>query len=107
MPQIDVLDRLVVGGPPGLLRPAVDPLSDAVSCLRGGSDTATIIVGDLDTVFNAGCSFGGPSANASKLVHKLITEEADAYLGAAPGMNFENKIVLAIAIRLAARRHVR
>jgi len=74
------------------------------SLLHWKPDSATIQVADLDAIYHAVCAHGGASANGTKLVHELITEEADSCMGAGAGMNFENKIVLAIAIRLAAER---
>ena len=63
-----------------------------------------IKIKDLDTIFATVCAPGGPSQNPVNLVSDLITKEADACLTADTGVNFENKIVLAIATRLAAER---
>lgn len=46
------------------------------------------------------------SANGDKLIIDLIDEEAASCLQAPEGLNFENKIVLSMAIRLKAERHM-
>jgi energy-coupling factor transporter ATP-binding protein EcfA2 len=74
------------------------------SLLHWKPDTAAIKISDLDTIFSAVCAPGGPSKNATMLVSDLIAKQADACLTADTGVNFENKIVLAIATRLAAER---
>jgi len=74
------------------------------SMLHWKPDSAKITVGDLDNIYNAICKTKGASPDPKKLVHVLITEEADACLAVAPGLNLENKIVLAVATRLAAER---
>lgn len=74
------------------------------SMLHWMADTAKIKVADLDAVYNAVCKTGCKSGNAEKLIHDLIREEADACLTIPPGLNLENKIVLAVATRLAAER---
>ena len=70
--------------------------------LKAGSDTIT--VGDLDAIFIATCRASGSSADTAKPVLDLLTEEAKACLTGPLGLNLENKIVLAIAIRVAAER---
>ena len=67
-----------------------------------GSDAIT--VGQLDGINNSICKTDGASADPTKLVCQLVAEEAEACLGAQVGMNLENKIVLAIAIRVEAER---
>ena len=74
------------------------------SLLHLKADTQGITVSDLDEIFIDMCETGGPSPNATKAVCDLIFDEADACLTADIGVNFENKVVLAIAIRLAAER---
>jgi len=74
------------------------------SMLHWKTDTAGLKVGDLDAVYNAVCKTGCKSGNSDKLVHELIREEADICLTVASGLNLENKIVLAVATRLAAER---
>ena len=74
------------------------------SLLHLKSDTHGITVGDLDAIFNNMCETGGVSQNDTKAVWDLIFYEADACLTADIGVNFENKVVLAIATRLAAER---
>jgi len=74
------------------------------SMLHWKADSAKITVGHLDTIYNSICKTTGASANAVKLVCELIEEEAKSCLAADGGMNLENKIVLAIAIRISAEK---
>jgi len=76
------------------------------SMLHWKADSVKLTSGQLDAVFNAVCKSEGKSANPAKLIHELIAEEADACLAADPGLNLENKIVLAVATRLAAERYM-
>jgi energy-coupling factor transporter ATP-binding protein EcfA2 len=72
--------------------------------VKPGSDTIT--QGDLDAIYNQ--LFGGTAAHPdpAKTVFQSIDEAAAACIGAPEGANFENKIVLAIAVRLAAERYM-
>ncbi|MGH6818774.1 MAG: phage infection protein [Methylovirgula sp.] len=74
------------------------------SMLHIKADSSTITVGRLDDVYNSLCKTTGASPNAAMLISDLITQEAAGCLTAGAGLNLENKIVLAIAIRLAAER---
>ena len=69
---------------------------------KGGSDLVS--VGELDQIYESICNESGESENPEKRVHELLTEQAQSCLAADTGMNLENKIVLAIASRLAAER---
>jgi hypothetical protein len=80
--------------------------STLTSMLHWKADSGKLMVAHLDAVFNEVCKTKKSSDNGDKLVHVLISEEADACLGIAPGLNLENKIVLAIATRLAAERYM-
>ncbi len=72
------------------------------SMLHWKTDSATITVGQLDGVYNSICKTTGSSGNASTLVCDLIETEAKGCLTGAAGLDLENKIVLAVAIRLAS-----
>ncbi len=74
------------------------------SLLHWKSDSAGITVGDLDAIYNKTFGGTGSSQDATKPVPNLIAEEAGACIAAADGVNFENKIVLSIAIRLGAEK---
>lgn len=76
------------------------------SLLHWKADTATISQDDLDETFKA--VFGGEGAWSSpgEAVFDLVLAQANAALTADEGINFENKIVLAIAIRLVAERYM-
>jgi hypothetical protein len=74
------------------------------SILHWKSDSATITVAELDKIYFAICGMKGTSPNPTKLIYQLISEQAVVCLNAPVGANFENKIVLAIAIRLAAEQ---
>jgi hypothetical protein len=81
---------------PGFLR--------LTSLLHWKADSAQITIADLDAIYNGLFSLSIASADGATPVMSLIEHEAGECLKAADGINFENKIVLAIAIRLAAER---
>ncbi|HWL64139.1 MAG TPA: hypothetical protein VNQ32_15195 [Steroidobacteraceae bacterium] len=74
------------------------------SLLHWKADSGAITVGDLDAIYNKTFGATGASTNPAKFVADLITEQAKACVAAADGINFENKIVLSIAIRLDAEK---
>jgi ABC-type Mn2+/Zn2+ transport system ATPase subunit len=74
------------------------------SLLHWKEDSANITQRELDDVFNATFDFKQKSADGDKEVMDLLAECADECLYAGEGINFENKIVLSIAIRIAAER---
>ena len=74
------------------------------SMLHWKAESGTITVGILDSVYNEICKTNQFSNNTKILVCDLVMEEAESCLVAEAGMNLENKIVLAIAIRLRAER---
>lgn len=82
-----------------------DPRYDRLTMMlhwKVGSDL--ISVGNLDEIYESLCNESGQSVNADQKVHELMVEQADACLTADTSVNLENKIVLAIATRLAAER---
>jgi hypothetical protein len=74
------------------------------SLLHWKGDTASITEADLDSIYNSVFSPLGSPSNGVRPMVSIIHEQAAGCLSAAAGMNFENKIVLAIAIRLAAEK---
>lgn len=74
------------------------------SLLHWKSDSAGITLGDLDAIYNSVFGGAGSSVDPSKMVMDVITKEAGECLKAGEGINFENKIVLSIAIRIAAEQ---
>jgi hypothetical protein len=70
--------------------------------LHWKNDSNKITQADLDKIY--GEVFGGMEvvANGADTVLKVLNDEVKACLKADEGLNFENKIVLSIAIRLAA-----
>src|SRR5665213_2975971 len=74
------------------------------SMLHWKADSAALTVADLDAVYNRLCEPDGNSPGPGRLVYELIEQCADNCLQPAAGMHFENKIVLAIAIRMRAER---
>lgn len=74
------------------------------SLLHWKSDSAGIKQGDLDAIYNTVFGTAGGSADAAKLMVDLIKQEAGTCVSAGTGFNFENKIVLSIAIRLGAEQ---
>jgi hypothetical protein len=76
---------------------------DLTSMVHWKPQTAGLTVAVLDTIYNNELGPGGPSQNATQGIYELITSVADG-LPAPAGLNLENKIVLAIAIRMRADR---
>ena len=74
------------------------------SLLHWKADSADITQGDLDAIFNSIFSCKEKSADPGKKVMKVLEECADECLVAGEGINFENKIVLSIAIRITAEK---
>lgn len=74
------------------------------SLLHWKSDSDTITVQDLDLIYNTTFAMMNYSSDQTKLVTDLISEQAAACLTAGDGINFENKIVLSVAIRLGAEK---
>lgn len=74
------------------------------SLLHQKTDSGQITVANLDSIYNALFGTAGASPDASKGILQLIEEEADKCLSAPDGINFENKVVLAIATRLRAEK---
>lgn len=74
------------------------------SLLHWKSDSASFTLGNLDTIFNSVFGGAGSSADPDKLVMDIIKQKAEECLKAGEGVNFENKIVLSIAIRIAAEQ---
>ena len=58
----------------------------------------------MDDIYNGICNTNENSADPDKLIHDLLWEEADDCLASDPNANLENKIVLAVATRMAAER---
>lgn len=83
----------------------VDPdFVKLTSLLHWKADSQEITVSDLDGIYNGLFSATGGSADGHKPVVALIDEEAKECLNAPDGINFANKVVLAIATRLAAEK---
>jgi len=74
------------------------------SLLHWKTDSHAITVSDLDRIYNGLFSATGASADGHKPVVALIDEEANKCLTAPDGINFANKVVLAIATRLAGEQ---
>jgi hypothetical protein len=70
--------------------------------LHWKADSAGITEGDLDGVYNGVFGENGKSTDGQRPVVEVIREEANACMKAGDGVNFENKIVLSIAIRIVA-----
>lgn len=74
------------------------------SLLHWKADSQEITVSDLDGIYNGLFSATGSSPDGQKLVIELIADEAEKCLAAPDGINFANKVVLAIATRLVAEK---
>lgn len=69
---------------------------------KAGSDAIT--VAEVDDIYGRLFSPTGQSANGNDRMLDVIFAEAQTCLGAPDGINFDNKVVLAIATRLCAER---
>jgi energy-coupling factor transporter ATP-binding protein EcfA2 len=86
-------------------RGATDPdYITLTSLLHWKADSSSITIAQLDDIYNRLFAASGRSAHGSKSVMDLIAQEAGACLAAPSGINFANKVVLAIATRIAAER---
>ena len=86
-------------------RGEADPeFAKLTSLLHWKADSAGITVSDLDATYNGLFATSESSPAGHRPVVDLITEEAGNCLKAPDGINFANKVVLAIATRLAAER---
>ena len=74
------------------------------SLLHWKADTARITQDDLDRIFTSVFDTNGNSAEGKNTMIDIIHHEANECLNAEDGINFENKIVLSIAIRIAAEK---
>ena len=75
------------------------------SLLHWKADSAAITEADLNAIYNELCGPPvGTSANGTRSVIDIIHAEARSCMTAGAGINFENKIVLAIAIRIGAEQ---
>ena len=72
------------------------------SLLHWKADSAQITQSELDTIYNNLFATTGASPDGTSPVITQIRKEANDCLTAPDGINFENKIVLAVAIRLVA-----
>jgi len=76
------------------------------SLLHWKPDSATITQANLDAVYTSLFGPNGTHPDAGALVVDSIHEEAVKCLTAGQGINMENKVVLSIAIRLAAEKYM-
>lgn len=74
------------------------------SLLHWKADSQQISVSELDGIYNGLFSATGSSPDGQRPVVELIADEAEKCLTAPDGINFANKVVLAIATRLAGEQ---
>lgn len=74
------------------------------SLLHWKADSATITEAELNKIYNDVCRSKGKSSNGARPVIDIIKAEAQSCMVAGGGTHFENKIVLAIAIRISAEQ---
>jgi len=74
------------------------------SLLHWKSDSATVTENELDKIYRSLFGLTEASTNGNRLMIDLIKQEAQECLNACGGINFENKIVLSIAIRITAEQ---
>ncbi len=85
----------------------VDPeFVKLTSLLHWKSDSDLVTVADLDTIYNNIFGNTSTSPDGRKTIMALVSEEATKCLSAPDGINFENKVVLAIATRIAAEQYM-
>lgn len=76
------------------------------SLLHWKNDTFSITQEELDGVFNRAFGTSESWADPTESVVDMIVAQATHALSAAEGINFENKIVMSIGIRLVAEQHM-
>jgi hypothetical protein len=76
------------------------------SLLHWKSDTDKINIGDLDAAYKSIFSEPTNSADPTATVMQMLDKTVSECLKANEGFNFENKIVLSIAIRLSAEKYM-
>ena len=74
--------------------------------LHWKDNSAKITIGELDLAFKSIFSDPGTSADPEKPVLDLLSEAVAECMKVGAGFNFENKIVLSIAIRLQAEKYM-
>lgn len=74
------------------------------SLLHWKADSSKITVSELDDIYNRLFSGTGSSPDGNTPVVELIINQAEQCLSAPDGINFPNKVVLAIATRLVAEQ---
>lgn len=74
------------------------------SLLHWKANSSQITVSDLDAIYNSLFGQANASHAGTKPVMDLLSEEAEKCLRAPEGINFENKVVLAIGTRIAAEK---
>lgn len=74
------------------------------SLVHWKTDTATILQGELDRIFEDLFGVTGAWTEPDASVLAMLSEQAEACLQADASINFANKIVMSIAIRLAAEQ---
>ncbi len=74
------------------------------SLLHWRNDSASITQDEIDSIYNSVFGGTGASVDGSVPVVDVIKHEAGECLNAVEGINFENKIVLSIAIRIVAEQ---
>jgi len=74
------------------------------SLLHWKADSAAVAQADLDVIFNSVFGTKGVWADGAAPVIDSIMSEASQCLTADDGSNFENKIVLSVAVRIAAEQ---
>lgn len=77
---------------------------ELTTMLHWKAGSGSITVAQLDAIYNGICQENGQSSMPQKLVVDLIEEEAEQCLLSSDSVRLENKIVLAIAIRLLSER---
>ena len=72
------------------------------SMLHWMPDTEKLTITNLDVLYGSICGGSAKSKDGGRLIMDVIKQAADDCMGAPAGMNFEKKVVLAIAVRMQA-----
>jgi hypothetical protein len=86
--------------------PTAQDFVKLTSLMHYKTDSETITQADLDDIYNRLFTDTKVFPNPTQKVLDMIRTEAQTCLNASAGVNFEHKIVLSLAIRLAAEKYM-
>ena len=74
--------------------------------LHWKTNSSAVTIGELENIFKGICGNKEEQSVSEELVYEVLIREAEECVVADAGMKLENKIVLAMAIRLMAERYI-